>query len=248
MGGSVKCASAPCRRLATRRTFLPLASCKPNTSADTGTPKAASARAIAYTYAMCRSQVPAFFDYPRERPLDIGEWRKNRRLARVENDIPVDSPVCAMQPECRSKTPLDAVADHRSAQRLGHREPDAHSCRISFAPRQTKRGEQRAGYSGTVIIDRSEIGGAQNARRSRKRLLAAGAGFNGSSGQLFRRSPSICGGPARGGATVRRGRSSFPSGTGIRESSRACDYSAEMYVSAWSFFTWRPTLHMEPHL
>lgn len=239
MDGTEQYVSALCPRRATRRIFPPLASCKPSTSAHTGTPKAATARAIAYTYAMCRSQVPAFFDYPRERPLEIGEWRKNRRLARVENDVPVDNPVCAVQPECRSKTPLDAIADHRSTQRLWHREPDAHSCRISFAPRQTKRGEQRTGYSGTVIIDCSEIGGAQNARRSRKRLRAAGAGFNGSSGQLFRRSPSIYGGPARGGATARRGRSSFPSGTGIRGSSRACDYSAEMYVSALSFFTWR---------
>jgi hypothetical protein len=80
-----------------------------------------------------------------------------------------------------------------------------------------------------VIIDRSEIGGAQNASRPGERL-------NENSGQLFRRSPSTYGGPERGGVTAPRGHSSFPSGTGIRESSRACDYWAEMYVSAWSFF------------
>jgi hypothetical protein len=91
-----------------------------------------------------------------------------------------------MQTERRAESPFDAVADHRSAQRARNREPDAHSGSIAFA-RLEKSDEQRTGYSSAVIINRSEIGGSQNAGRLRKRLLAAGARFNGSSGQLFRR-------------------------------------------------------------
>ncbi len=187
MGGSGRCVSALSQSPATRRIFLPPASCKPNKSAQTGTPRAAAARAIAYRYAMFRSRVPAFFDYPRERPLEIGKRREDRRLAGVKNNVPIDRrPVRPVQPESRPQPPFDAIADHRSAQRPWYREPDAHSCSIAFA-RQAKSGEQRTGYAGAVIIDRSEVGGAQNAGRTRERLLAAGAGFNGSSGQLFRR-------------------------------------------------------------
>jgi len=187
MDDSARCVSALCQRRATRRIFPLPASCKPNTSAQTGTPKAAAVKAIAYRYAMCRSQVPAFFDHPCQRPFKIGERCNNRRLTRVKNDVPIDNrPLDPMQPEGRAQPPLDSITDNRSAQRLWYGEPDPYACSIAFAP-QAKRGEQRTGYSGTVIIDRPEIGGAQNARRPRERLLAAGAGFNGSSGQLFRR-------------------------------------------------------------
>jgi hypothetical protein len=187
MGGSGRCASALSQPPATRRIFLSLASCKPNRSAQTGTLRAAAARAIAYRYAKRQSQVPAFFDYPRERPLKIGKRRENRRLAGVKNNVPMDQrPVRPVQSKSRSQPSFDAIADNRSAQRPRHREPDAHSCLISFA-RQAKRGEQRTGYASAVVIDRSEVGGAQNAGRTRERLLAAGAGFNGSSGLLFRR-------------------------------------------------------------
>ena len=81
---------------------------------------------------------------------------------------------------------LDPIADHRSAQSLGNSEPDTRSCLVAFA-RQAKRREQRTGNASAVVIDSSEIGGPQNAGSPGKRLLATGAGFNGSSGQLFRR-------------------------------------------------------------
>jgi hypothetical protein len=130
----------------------------------------------------------AFFNHLCKRPLDIGERREDDRFARVEYDIPVDIPlrVGAMQPERRSQPPFDSIANHRSAERLGYGEPDANSGSIAFA-RLTERGEQGRGYAGTVIINCSEIGGAQNARGSRESLLAAGAGFNGKPGRLFRR-------------------------------------------------------------
>ncbi len=205
MDDSGQCGSALCRGRAKRRIFQSLASCKPSTSAGTGTPKAAAAIAIAYTYeeslsrfaqtrghprALCERHLgnPAFFDHPRERPLEIGKRRQDRRLTRVDNDVPSDRhPFRAMQAESRPESSFDAVTDNRSAKRSRHGEPKAHSCCIVAFARQAKRGEQGTGDAGAVIIDRSEVGGAQNTGTAREPLLAAGAGFNGRSGQLVRR-------------------------------------------------------------
>jgi hypothetical protein len=188
MGGTARCAASLFQRRAKPRIFRSLGSYTQNKSAQTGTPTAASARAIVYRYVNRRSQVPTFPDHLGERPLQIGEWRENRSLARIENDIQVNCrPFRAMQSERRPQTPLNPVAHHRSAQRLGDRKADSNACSIPLAPRHTKGGEQRTGYASAVIINRSEIGGPQYSGTLRKRLLAAGARFNGSSGQLFRR-------------------------------------------------------------
>ena len=140
-------------------------------------PRATAARSTAYTYAIRRLQVPAFFDHLGERALEIGKRRVEGRFARVEDQVEVGRPLRAMQAERGAETPLDTVADHGSAEGARHGEAQAHPDSIALA-RLRKGDEQRTGAAFTVIIDRSEIGGAQNAGRSGKQLPAAGPGVN----------------------------------------------------------------------
>src|ERR1700684_10876 len=133
MGGNAQFASILFQRLARHRMFPPPASYIWNRSAETGRPTAAAAKSIAYRYAGRRSQVRTFPDHLGECPLQIGEWRENRRLARIEDDIPIEIPFGAVQTEGRPQPALNAVADHRSAQGLGNRESDSNACSIGFA-------------------------------------------------------------------------------------------------------------------
>lgn len=233
MDGSAECAAVLSRRRAILRIFLPPASCKPNSSAQTGTPKAAAAKAIACKYAAFRSQVPAFFYNSGERPLQIGEWRRRRSFSRIEDNVQVKLlPLIPMQAECRPQSPLDPVAYHRASDRARHRKAQPHTCSILFA-RHRKRGEQRTGEALSFFIDSSEFGGSQDASGSRKRC--AGTGFNGNSEQLFRRLRTICAGPAHAAARARPVRPLFPCATGIHAFWRACDCCAVVYVWAFDF-------------
>ena len=96
----------------------------------------------------------------------------------------ISQSICGHSARCRRNTlpgtPLNAVADHRSAQSFGNGKADSHPRLVRLSPRHAKCGEQRAGKTGAVIINRSEVGRAQDPRRP-------GKCFNGSSGRLFRR-------------------------------------------------------------
>ena len=183
---------------------------------------------------MWLSSVPAFFNHHPERPVDIRRRSRNRGPAGIEHDIPRRAQLRSMFPETFAEPAFDSVPHHRPADRARHGESKSRTTGFTWAgARPTESGEQRAGKAGTVVIDRSEIGGAQNASGSRE-WCATGREFRrlSQTGRLSRRSPSVCAGPGRGVARARPCHSWWPCASGTHASWRVFDYSAEMYVSA----------------
>ena len=80
-----------------------------------------------------------------------------------------------MQAERLTKAALDPVAGHRLADRAWNGEAQAGAgCGCGVFARPAKGGEQRTGDAESVIIDKPEIGGAENPGRPGKGSSAAG--------------------------------------------------------------------------
>ena len=182
-------------------------------------------RSIACRYEECRSGV-ASIDHLSQRAYQLGKGRPFRRAARVEHDVPLRGEARAMQPEGFPEPALDSITDHRSAHgtRKGEPQPRANIGR-RLRTRPAEGGEQRTGNAEALVIDETEFGGAQDPGRPGKRPQRIGRiSWRWNSERLFRRSRSVCAGPARGAATVPPGRLCSSCAPGIRASWRACDY------------------------
>ncbi len=105
--------------------------------------------------------------------LEIGESSLERRAPRVEHDIPFRSQPRFEHPECLSQTPLDPIADHRVADRAGNSEtkPWPESRRV-VRTGPAKGGEEGTGDAESLVINKPELGRAQNSRRPGKGALA----------------------------------------------------------------------------
>lgn len=178
MDDSAAGAAYPSKLLGPRRAFPPPAACIQNRSGGTGTPKAATARPIAYRYVISPPLRSAFFDHLAECSLDLRERRLERRSAGIDHDIPLRSDFHAMQPERLPNAPLDPVANDRSADGARYRKAQASCCSGRVRVCQAKGREQGTREADTVIIDGSKFGRAQNPRCVRKLQRAAGGGFS----------------------------------------------------------------------
>src|ERR1700686_2887580 len=133
------------------------------------------ARPIAYRYAKELPSGSAFLDQPLEGPLDLRERSGERRTARVDDNVPLRPHSGAMPPECLAQPALDSIAHHGASDRAWNREPQTRAAAISRTrSRQAERREYRSGKADAVVINRSEIGGAQDSGRLRKSQRAAG--------------------------------------------------------------------------
>jgi len=95
-----------------------------------------------------------------------------------------------MPPERLAQPAFDSVAHHGASDRAWNGESQARAAAI-FATRlrQAERREYGSGKPDAVVINRSEIGGAQDSGRLRKRERAAGGRISwlSRSERLFRR-------------------------------------------------------------
>lgn len=189
-------ASAPSRRLEPRHILRRLPACIPNTSDESGRPRAGTETPIAYRYAITPGSRSAFFDHPGESPLKFGKTGGKRRPPGVEHDVPLRSKLRAMQAEDFAQAPLDAIANHGASDRARHGNPQSSAVRwrglspLRFRPtyaRPAKRGEQRTGDAEALVISSSEVRGAQDPCTSRKSKLGPAGGFNWRSERLFHR-------------------------------------------------------------
>jgi len=99
------------------------------------------ARPTAYIYVTPPPLRSAFFDHPRERPLDFRERRAQRRAPWIDDNVPLPADFGAVQPESFANAPLDAVAYDRSANRARHGETQAGGASRRVRTRQAKRCE-----------------------------------------------------------------------------------------------------------
>src|ERR1700683_2028205 len=217
--GSAAAGADPSRRPATLHAVQLLPSCIPNRWDKSGKPKESPEKPTACRYGGWSARV-AFFDHSSHLTLNLGELRLQRRAARIEHDVPLRRDFRSVQPEDFAETALDSVADHSFADRARNGEAQAGSQfhRCAFA-RPAKGGEQRTGHAESVIINKPEIGGAQNPGGPGK-VERSTLWFNpsvwfsptvwvrrsGLRGRLFHRSPSACGGREPGAAPAPPGR------------------------------------------
>ena len=168
-------AVSPSRGHARLRAFRWPPSCIPSRSGDTGKPTADTARPIAYKYAIVPPSGSAFFDQPLEGPLDFRERSGERRPARVDDNIPLRPHSGAMPPKRLAQPSLDPIAYHGAPNRAGNRESQPRAAAIpGTRSRQAERREYGSGKADAVVINRSEIGGAQDSGRLRKSLRDTG--------------------------------------------------------------------------
>ena len=137
------------------------------------------ARSISYRYEGCPASGSAFLNQPLERPLDFRERSGERRPPRVDDNVPLRPNSDALAPERLAHPPLDAIAHHGASDRARNRKTHPRPAAISrIRARQAERREQRVGKADAVVINRSEIGGAQNPGRPRKPQRAAAGGIS----------------------------------------------------------------------
>lgn len=146
MGGISAAASGPSICRGPRRIFPRTASCIPNRSDETGMPTEDRETPTVYRYAEWLVSGSAFFDQPAESPFDGGKTCIERRAPGVEHDIPLRSEFRAMQAKGRAKTPLDAIANHGSADSARDRKTqsralDATAPRLPLRPLPAEGGE-----------------------------------------------------------------------------------------------------------
>jgi hypothetical protein len=172
----------------------------------TGKPTADMARSIAYRYAKELPSRSAFLDQPLECPFDLRERSGERRAARVDDNVPLRPHSGAMTPEHLAQPALDSIAHHGASDRAWNRKPQPRAAAIfGIRSRQAERREYGGRKADAVVINRSEIGGAQDSGRLRKSQRAAGGRISwlSRSERLSRRSPSVYGGRERGAAPAR---------------------------------------------
>jgi hypothetical protein len=166
---------SPSRRPARPRAFRWPPSCIPSRSGDTGKPTADTARSISYRYEGCPPSRSAFLDQPLECPFDFRERSGKRRAARVDDNVPLRPDSGAMPPERLAQPALDSIARHRASDRAWNRESQPRAAAlIRPRSRQAERREYGSGKADAVVINRSEIGGAQDSGRLRESQRTAG--------------------------------------------------------------------------
>jgi hypothetical protein len=135
------------------------------------------ARPIAYKDEAVLQLRSAFFDHLLEGPFEFGEGGCRRHTSNVEHDIPLRPEFGAALPENLAEPALDAISHNRSANRARHGETQARAGSFEVLAGHAKRGKQGTGNADTVVIRNSELGGAQNPARGRKRerTVAGGA-------------------------------------------------------------------------
>src|SRR5579862_2003583 len=250
MDGSATAGAGPCRRRAVLHAVQLLPSCTLSRWDKSGMRKESPGKPIACRYGGWSARV-AFFDHPPHFALDLGELRFQRRAARIDHDVPLRREFGPVQPEGFAKTALDSISDHGFADRARHCEaqtgptfPRGGVQGRDFA-RPAKGGEQRTGDAESVIIDKPEIGGAQNPGGPGK-VERPALWFNprfsptvwvrrrGLRGRLFHRSRSACGGREPGAAPAPPGHPCSSFSREIRASWRAYDCSVETF--SWASF------------
>ncbi len=134
------------------------------------------ARSIAYKDEAGPQLRSAFLDHLLEGPFKLGVGGSCRHAADVENDVPLCPEFGAAQPENFAEAALDAIAYNGSANgtRYGKTQARAGPFEILFG--HAKRGKQGTGNADTMVIRNSELGGAQNPARGRKRERTAAGG------------------------------------------------------------------------
>lgn len=208
--GSAAGVPGPSRSRAPRRISRRTASCIPNTSGESGRPRAGTETPIAYKYVGWPGSGSAFFDQSPKGLFDIGETGVERRAPRVEDDVPLRADFRAMQAKRRAEAPLNTIAHHRSADRARHGKSEPGACDKSCArsrgfarwqscsrfrgvtgfrtrPRPAEGSEQGTRDAKALVIGGAEFGGAQDPGRSGKSRRGAGCGFNWRSGRLSHR-------------------------------------------------------------
>ena len=166
---------SPSRGHARLRAFRWPPSCIPSRSGDTGKPTADTARSISYKYATGPPSRSAFLDQPLECPFDFRKRSRERRAARVDDNVPLRPNSGAMPPERLAETALDSIACHCASDRAWNRESQPRAAAIpGTRTRQAERREYGSGKADAVVINRSEIGGAQDSGRLRESQRAAG--------------------------------------------------------------------------
>jgi hypothetical protein len=204
---------------------------------ENGKPTEDTARSTSYRYEGCGRLDRAFLDHFPERPLNFIPLDRARGLARIEDDIPLGSDFRTMQSKCLAKSPLNPVAHHGLSNRPRNGNAQARRSSTGVRPRQAKRGEQRPRETHSFVINGSEFGGAQEAGGSRPiEKLGRSATTSGVRSErrerLVHHLPSTCDGPGRAGVPAPPVHLCSSCARETRAFSRACDYSAEMYVSA----------------
>ena len=174
-GDSAADAVSPSRCPARLRAFQWPPSCIPSKWGDNGKPTADMARPIAYRYAEGPPLRSAFLDQPLECPLDFRKRSRERRAARVKHDVPLRAHSGAILSERLAQPALDSIAHHRASDGAWNRESQPRTAALPRTrSRQAERREHASGKADAVVINRSEIGGAQDSGRLRESQRAAG--------------------------------------------------------------------------
>ena len=106
----------------------------------------------------------------REEALHLPPQIRQRRIEGsfpwIDHDGPLGVQPIELAADGLADAPLDAVANHRTAQGARHGKADARAIRQSAA--DTEGREQRAGVAGSLVIDSAEIDRSQQADTFRK--------------------------------------------------------------------------------
>ncbi len=99
-------------------------------------------------------------------PLQLRQGSIERLAPRIDDDGPLRVQPVQVQADGLADAPLDAVAHHGIAERAGRSEADSRPIGLRLA--DAKGREQRAGVTGSLVIDSSEIFRSQQTDTFRK--------------------------------------------------------------------------------